>query len=281
MTTSRAQLRAHAGKQLPRGYYVSGTTTVAATLNTEIIDANRTENDDYWNGAVARVGTEDRPLRGGAGASTTITPKVFTDVAFTSAVALSTNYEILKGWSFQQFDEAIDDTLMDSWPYFFDSVDDLGVTVTLADQVIEYALPATWRHVQQIEMQIAASVPTRYQALMPGYAYNIDEQAASLSLRLRFIPTGSLVGLKLRIKAHAIPTLAAADSSTTVHPYHVLVPGILANLYRQGVNPDEGALQTRLARQADLMQALFEKRLHRFAIARAPVDTKIPFVSVL
>ena len=279
MSTTRLALRGHAGKLLPQGWYVSSTSTAAATRNNEILDATRTENDDFWNGAYARItGQIDSRVRGGAGASTGRTPSVLLDQNLASVVAISTNYELLKGWSFAQFDEAIDDALGDSWPYLFDAVDD--TSTLLVDQQIEYPLTATWRQVVQVEQEIFNTTPTRYQLLVPGTGYDIDETASALSLRLRFIPSGSLVGLKLRIKARAIPTLGSADASATVHPWQALTPGILANLYRSGPNPAEGALSTRWEKRADAMQALFERRLHRYAITRTPVDTKIPSVRV-
>ncbi len=275
MATTRAQIRAHIGAALPFGYYVSSRTTAASSTNNEIIDAKRTEHDDFWRGATIRINSQDVPVRGGTGANTGRTPAILLDQSLTGAAGISTSYELLKGPTFTDIDEALADT----WPYFFDAVDDTTTVALIADTV-EYALPATWREVVRVEQQQYNTTPTRYGSLVPGQSFDVLEDAANPTLLLRFIPNGSLVGLKLRIFARAIPSMGSGDASTTVHPYSVIVPGALAYLYRRGMGADEGTLSSHWAKKAEEQRGLFEERKRRFALTRRTHDTRFPIVTV-
>ena len=276
MATSRATYRAYLGRALGRSYYVSSATTAASANTNEIVDRSRTEHDDFWNGATSRISSQDVPVRGGAGVNTNRTPTIFLDRALTSIPAISTNYELLKTWSFTDTDAALDDALASMYPYFYDPVDDVA-TVVEVDGDIEYPLAATWKEITVIQREIAFSSPTRYGLLRAGYDYDIRQGPTADNIILRYLPT---TGIKLRIFAKAIPTLGATDASTSIHPWQVVVPGAMHYLYAKGGNPDSGALSQRWEQEAQRALALFEKRKREFHINRPATDLAAPVIAV-
>ena len=275
MTTTRAQYRQHGGKALGRNYYLSSTTTSASSNANEILDSARTENDDFWNGATVRIGSDDRPLRGGAGVNTNRTPSLFVDRALSSTPGNGTAYEVLKTWTFTDFDEATDDSLASMWPHFYDPVDDISIIETAGQ--LQYTLPTTWMEIGLIQRQIVASNPARYRDMTAGYEYVVRDDPAGRVLILNYLP---FAGTVIRIFARAIPTLGASDASTSIHPWQVVVPGMLAYLYQKGANADQGALSTSFDRKAVFYATLFEKRKAQFHQHRPAIPAAYPVIGV-
>ena len=276
MTTTRAQYRAHIGKALGRNYYIASTTTGTSADANEIVDAARTENDDFWNGATVRIGSDDRPLRGGAGVNTNRSPTLYVDRALSSRPQTGTAYEVLKTWTFTDVDEAIDDALASLWPQFYDPVDDI-TTVVEASGTLQYPLPATWMEVDLVQRQIVSSSPIRYRDLRLGFDYELRDDAASRVILLNYLP---FAGTAVRIFAKAIPTLGATDASTSIHPWQVVVPGALAYLYQKGANADQGSLSQAFDRKALFYATQFEKRKVQFHQHRAASPIGFPVIAV-
>lgn len=274
MTTSRAVYRSHIGRALGRGYYISSTTTANSANANEIVDAARTEHDDYWNGATVRIGADDRLLRGGAGVNTNRSPTLFVDRALTSTPQTGTAYEVLKTFTFTDVDEAIDETLASLWPQFYDPVDDTSTVEVSGD--LEYGLPETWREVYAIDRQILNSSPTRYVPLSSA-DYTFQDDPANGILILNYVP---YAGTILRIYARAVPTLGSTDASTSIHPWQVVVPGALASLYAKGANADQGNLSAKFEQKAAQAAALFERRKQQFHQHRTANRLLYPVVRV-
>lgn len=272
---TRAVYRSHIGRALGRDYYVSSTTTAASANAKEIVDSARTEHDDHWNGATARISSQDRPVLGGSGVDTNRSPIIYLDRALSGTPAISTNYELLKTWTFTDVDESIDDALANMYPYFYDPIDDITTIVEAAND-IEYDLPATWKEVFAIERQIPNSNPVRYTRLARTVDYDIREAAASNIIILRYLP---LVGRALRVFAKAIPSLGTTDASTSIHPWQVVVPGALHFLYAKGGNPDAGSLTQRWQQESARNLAIFEKRKQEFHMNRPATDLAYPIFS--
>lgn len=272
--TTRQEYRQHAGRAIGRDYYASSTTTTASPDASTIVDVARTEHDTFWNGATLRISSQDRLVRGGAGANTGRSPTLTLDRDLTSTPSISTNYEIVKAFSFTDFDEALDDSLGNLWPYFFDPIDDTS-TLTVAN-TIEYALDANWREIYRVQMQLdTTTTPSRFRDLVPGQHYEIYTDPANMRLHLYNTPQPSLA---LRIFARAIPSISSNDASTSIHPHHVVVPGMLAYLYRKGANADAGALSQRWEAKAAQAQAVYERRrtvFHQPREAYLPKTTSI------
>lgn len=235
----------------------------------------RTEHDEHWNGATIRVGTADRPVRGGAGVNTGRTPTVFLDHDLPSTPAISTNYELLKAFTFTDVDEAIDNTLANMYPYFYDPVDD-STTVIEADSVLEYALPSTWREIYKVEREILNSSPTRYRHLSPG-EYLLREGPTTMVVILQYFP---FTGVNLRFGARALPVLGTSDSASSIHPYQVVTPGALAYLYEKGGNPDAGNLSQRWVQEGQRQAAIFERRRREFHQNRETREGYYPLIRV-
>lgn len=276
MTTTRASYRAHIGRALGRNFYYSGTTTGISANANEVVDSARTEHDDFFNGAYLRIGSDDRPLRGGAGVNTNRSPTLFVDRALSSTPQSGVAYEVLKTWSFTDVDEAIDDALASMYPYFYDPVDD-ATTVAEVTGTVQYALPATWQEIGLVQRKIADSSPVRYGDLIPGSDYDIRDDAASRVIILNYSP---YTGLTVRIFAKAIPTLGSSDASTSIHPWQVVVPGALAWLYTKGANPDQGGLSRQFEQKAIQAQALFERRKQQLAQHHPAYPLAFPLIRV-
>lgn len=92
------------------GYGITGTTT-SGTDSSSLLDTNRVERDDYWQGA-------DVLLRPGSGANDGIDRRVtdstsgdLTTVAFPATIATSTPYELWDWYNLTQVNNAIDEAI--------------------------------------------------------------------------------------------------------------------------------------------------------------------------
>lgn len=276
MSTTRLQYRQHLGRALGKNYYVSSATTAISPSNREIVDAARTEHDQFWNGSTIRVASEDRMVAGGTGVNTNRTPTINLDRALSSTPGNAAPYEMVKSFSFLDMDEALDDALASMYPYFYDPVDDITTVIEIAGD-IEYNLPATWMEITSVQRQVYGSSPTRYRPMAPGTEYVIGQDAAQNIIILRYTP---YAGRVIRVFAKAIPTLGSTDASTSIHPWQVVVPGAMHYLYSKGGNPDAGSLSTRWEQEAQRALALFEKRKREFHMNRPATDLAIPVISV-
>src|SRR5258706_11113472 len=273
--TTRAEYRAHIGKGLGRSYYVASTTTAGSANAGEIVDAARTENDDFWNGSYVRINGEDRPLRGGAGVNTNRSPSLFVDRALTTTPLTATPYEVTKVFSFTDYDEAIDDTFGRLYPYLYDPLDD-KTTVTETAFVVEVALPATWRDMYFVEREVQGSNRVRYRRLMSS-EYEVRQDLLNQIFMMEY---DSVTGIHLRFVGTSVPVLGSTDAAASIHPWQVVAPGALAYLYAKGANADQGALSTRWEQEAARAAVLFEQRRLRFVQARAARNLGYPLIGV-
>jgi hypothetical protein len=258
MATTRAQFRTHIGKALGRRYYASSTTTGTSTVN-ELVDSKRTEHRSEWDGAAILISGQRTLVRGGQPES----GRLLLDTDLSSPPATGTAYELLKGWTFDDLDEAIDWAHAEAWPHLFLPVDDTA-TVEVASQNV-YALAEAWRSITRILRQDKDSAPTTYSELRPGHDYELRAGAAGFSLELFYTPEA---GRKLRVVGRSLLTIGAADASSSTAPWQVITPGSLAWVYDKGADAAEDALRRTFEEEAGKKLAEFEAAKRRYTMPR-------------
>lgn len=265
--TTRKQYRHKVGRALGRNYWDVSTVGASATAN-EIPDAKRTEYPAFWDGASLKVvGSDEVYLRGGGGSIRTGTGKLYTDRALSGgAPAQGVEYEVLKGWTFADVDEALEWSFDQSYPEFFTPISDTSTAVEVAN-TISTTLPATWKHIAQVRREaVKGATPAFYEPLYEGRDFRIGYAATgALTLELLFTPEA---GRKIWVLGRAAPTLASGDAGTGTPdiPWQVIVPGALHYLFDKGINADDvgGALTKRFESEAAIQLSLFEKRKTEF-----------------
>ncbi|MGH2384531.1 MAG: hypothetical protein ACRDGB_05705 [Candidatus Limnocylindria bacterium] len=272
MATTRADFRARIGRALGRRYYAKSTTTGTSTVN-QIVDSRRTEHAREWDGASILVAGAETLVRG----SEPSDGRLFLDSDLGSAPISGTEYELLKGFTFQDMADGIDWAHAEAYPQLYAAVDDTATTETAGVNVI--ALNESWRDILRILREDAQSSPETYSLLQEGrhLDYELRQGPAGLNLELFYAPE---TGRKLRVVARALLTIGAADASTSVAPWQVIVPGALAYLFEKGVNPDEGDLSRRFEQEAEKQLGIFEREKVRYAMWREPRKARLPLIRV-
>lgn len=268
MATARSDFRARIGRALGRRYYVTSTTTGTSTTK-ELVDSTRTEARNEFDGAAILISSQKTLVR----VTEPNTGRIFLDTALSGAPASGTSYEMVKGFNFEDFDDAIDYAHAEAYPHFYLPVDDTA-TLELASTTI-YALAEAWRKIDRILREDKGSSPVTYSPLTPGrnFDYELRAGAAGLTLELFYTPEANR---KLRIVGKGILTIAAADASSSIVPWQVIVPGALAYLYDKGINSDEAQLSKAFADEAEKQYAHFERAKRKYAQFRETRRARSP-----
>lgn len=278
MPTDRTTYRQQLGRSLGRRFYAKSTTTGTSTTS-EIVDSARTEHANEWEGAEIYFSAVTAPktaiVTRGAGEGD---GRLFLATALGSIPASGAAYELVKGWTFDDLNDGIDDAFANSWPFYFDPLDD-KTTVSETTGTDLYELQESWREFTSVRRQIKnTTAPVEYEELFEGKQFRLW-MGANKKLVLQTL-YATETGLKLWFVGRLLPTLGSTDASAHVIPHPVIVPGALAYLYDKGVNPDEGALNDALVREAEKQRALFEQRKRRFQMFRRAVNAQRPRVTV-
>lgn len=273
MATARSVFRTHIGRALGRRYFASSTTTGTSTT-TQLVDSLRTDDADEWDGATVYVASATAPktaiVRG------TSEGRIFLDTPLGSAPASNSPYLLLKGFTLDDYDEGIDFAHAESWPQLYLPVND-KTTFIETTGTIEYALTEAWRDITKVRRELVNSSPLRYQDLVEGADYEIRMGTAGLVYEAKYDP---VTGANLHFIGKATLTISSADADTSLAPWQVITPGALAWLYEKGANPDEAALATRFAQEAQKQMALFEAAKQRYAFPRSRRTAMVPMIEI-
>ncbi len=281
--TTRKTYRQKVGSNLGRNYWDLSTVVGTATVN-QIPDTKRTEYPAFWDGASIKVvGSNEVYLRGGGGSIRTGTGILYTDRALSGGIpANGTEYEILKGWTFADMDDALDWAFDQTYPEFFTPVNDSSTVAEVAN-VLSVTLTATWKHIAEVRRERTKdAVPAFYDPLIEGRDYRIGH-ASTGALTFEWLYT-PVAGTNLQFVGRGSPTLASTDAGTGTPdiPWQVIVPGALHYLYEKGINADEaaGAINKKFSDEADRQLALFEKRKMEFRMRpQMPRRAMFPVIS--
>jgi len=146
-TTTRSALRRAICKRLGMPFYQRyGTVLTASTgSNTEkIVDTDLAQEDDYYNNGWVYIATDTATVN--VGAIRKVDDFIAADDALLleyplpSAGSTGTQYEILTGFSPHEIHQAIDDALDESFPAFFNEVEDK--TLVVQEDTLEYDISA-------------------------------------------------------------------------------------------------------------------------------------------
>lgn len=277
MANTRLAFRQDVGGALGRRYYQTGTITATSTVN-EIVDAKRTENRDEWDGAsvyfTGLAAPAEAVVRGGGADA----GRMFLDSDLGAVPSIGAGYELLKGFTFTDLNAAIDYGHRNAYSALYDALDD-DTTVTETVGTIKYPLDVTWRRIAQVRRQISGSIPTRWEELIPGYHYTLRRSAAQLVYEANYDP--KTTGLRLHFTGEKVPSLGSADNATSELPLEVVRPAALAWLYSKGANPDEGQMDDRFQKEAEIQMQLAEKAKQDFRMPRQPTKARTVHLSVL
>lgn len=262
--TTRLAYRQALGNRL-KSFYVTGTLDAGST-DAQIVDADRTEPRDTWAGATIRLQTataQERLVRAGSPAGGLI----FLDTRLSDSPAAAVAYEIVKGWTITDFNDAIDWAFEQMFPTIFEPVDDLTTFAEIAE-TLEYTLTAAWREVNEVHEEVQGSSPKRWRKMTPGLEYELMPSGVGFILRLTTIDP--VAGLDFRIVGRKVATIAATDAATSSLPISVVTEGALAFLYRKGLNPDQSALSANFEKKAKEAMTFFEEGKRRYRTPRRP-----------
>ncbi len=146
-TTTRAQLRRAICKRLGMPFYLRYDPCGVAdgtSSTSKLIDSSLAQPDDFWNNGWIYIATDT--ATGNIGVVRKIDDFVAADdallleYALPSAGSTGTQYEILTGFSPHEIHQAIDDALDESFPAFFNEVEDK--TVVVQEDTLEYDISA-------------------------------------------------------------------------------------------------------------------------------------------
>lgn len=275
--STRATYRQLIGGALGRFYYVKSTTT-AVGGTTYLIDKKRTEEPDFWNGGSCLVNGEVVPIRGGQGIDNTLAdPQVMLDFAASGAIGNAVNYELVKGWTFDDLNASIDHSLAMCYPYIFTTFD---LTVAEITNTADYDLTGSsaWRHIAWVKRQWESLSPTQWWVMQDGFHYDIERKTdGTMRLSTKY---AAKTGVSFRIHGDQVLTLAAADASTSFVDDDLVVAGALAWLFQKGSNADEAALSGPFKDKAAQHRQNFEMLKRQFAIPREQSKVKRPRVDI-
>ena len=260
--TTRQEYRHKVGRSLGREYWDVSTVGSGSTT-TEIVDARRTEFPAFWDGASLYVdGLAEVPLRGGGGAIRSASGKLYTDRALSGTPSAATQYEVLKGWTFADMDDALDWAFANAYDEFFTPINDSS-TVSETENVLSVTLTATWKSVTAVRRERTKDAsPAFYDPMIEGKDYRIGH-AATGALTLEWLKA-PVTGYNIQIVGKGLPTLASGDTGagTPDIPWQVIVPGAKHYLFDKGISADLlGSKVAKKFQDAALQElALFEKR---------------------
>lgn len=275
MSTTRTALRAALGKLCGRGVYASSATTGTSTT-TEIVDTGRTEFPDAWNGASIYFSSATAPKTAIVAGGDPI-GRLYLTTALGSVPASLSAYELFKGLTFDDYNDAIDWACAEAYPHLYLPINDT-TTVTEVDATLTYALNESWRFISQVRRQMEGISPTSYQALFEGQDYVLRHGPAGLEYETFITPK---TGIKLHFVGRGVATLAAADASTTILPSQVIIPGALHYLYSKGSNADELAIGQKFDKKAQEQLALFEKAKMTFRMRPQTITARLPRIQIV
>lgn len=267
MANTRKQFRTAVGKALPRGYYAEGTTDAGTTAD-QIKDADRVEHDAYWDGASLLVGGNERIVQGGSAKGNLL----FLEVALASAPVDGSAYELVKGFTFAQFNEAIDRAHERSYPQLYNAIDD-KTTVSETKDVLEYTLNDAWRDITMVLREIEGSSPARFRGILAPSDYDLIQTNTGLKFFTKYQPTKT--GLKLWFVGKGLMTIGAADTATSLAPIELIKHGALWWLY-ENHPPDELLSGQRHEAEANKHLQLFEKLKLEVPMLRQPRRARTP-----
>lgn len=272
MTTTRAQFRTHIGKALGRRYYVSST-TVGTSTATQVVDTKRNEARSEWDGAEILVGSDRVTVRGSEPSS----GRIYLDRALSGgAPATGTAYELLKGWTFNDIDEATDWAHANCYPALYLPVNDTATTETTGTSI--YALTESWRSITQVRREVDGSAnPIEYEVLFEGNDYFLRHGTAGLVYEANYT---TKTGINLHFIGRGILTIDSSDASTSLAPWQVIVPGALHYLYDKGINADESVMTQRLDQEAQRQLQLFEEAKKTYRMMPQRLTARLPRVDI-
>ena len=279
VTTQRSEFRQRVGRALGRKYYDASTVSTGATVN-EIPDPKRTERPAHWDGASIKVGTEAEVyVRGGGGSINTGTGLLCLDRDLAGVPTNGTAYEILKGWTFQDLADSLDWAHKNTWPHFFLPIYDTSTIAEIAN-TLSYPGPVAWQTITKVSReQVKGATPAWYEEKFEGSEYRIEIDASgNLVLQLLYTPDA---GRKIKVEGRQFMTLGAADTSSSVVPWEVIVPGALHYLYDKGISADEmnTALRATFAQESDKQLAIYEQRKVQFKMRQPTRRASFPIIS--
>lgn len=263
---TRAQYRESIGRQLGRSYYAKSTTNPTyACTTTNVLDALRTENTDYWDGAAIFILGVERLVNGSTPNEDALTHAgLFLNTALPSIPGVGVNYELLKGFSFADVHEAIDRAHTLSYPYVYDTQTTLVAETANVENLIASAA-GNWRNISEVNrLDVGSPAPGRYHGLRENYDYTWRVEQG----QWRFIPHYTTeVGATLQFVADVpLSFFPSDDTTTSIANLDLIVAGALWWLYDKGANPDEGALQDKWSRESDKWATRFEMLKHQFSM---------------
>lgn len=274
MATSRLTFRQEIGRAIGRRYYQASTLTGTSTVN-ELVDSKRTESRSEWDGASVYVSSATSPnetiVRGSSDG------RIFLDTDLGSVPAISSAYELLKGWTFGDMNEAINFSHRGAYPALYDPLDD-DTTVTETVGIVKYTLDLTWRRIASVRRKINGSNPVRYETLVPGYHYDLRRSGTGWVYEPLYDP--DITGLNLHFNGEKIPTIGSTDASTSEMPIEVVLPSALYWLYTKGANPDEAAMSARFDQEAQMQAQMAQVAKDRYRMPRQRTVARVGVIGV-
>jgi hypothetical protein len=275
VSTTRIALRALVGARLGRRYYVTAVTTGTSTVN-RILDTKRTEPADEWDGSTiyftAGTAPKEALVKGGAPEN----GYLFLDTDLGSVPSVGATYEILKGYSITDLNDAIDWALAESYPALYLPVNDFATAEVTGTSL--YSLAEAWRSITQVRRKISgSSSPVQYEVLSEGNDYFLRHGTAGLVYEANYTTE---TGITLHFTGRGYPTLDAADASTTIVPSQLIVHGALAYLYDKGSSADEVSMGQKFEQEAQKHLQLFERAKSTYRMRPQRITASFPRMSI-
>lgn len=273
MTTARSAYRAAIGKRCGRGLYVASTTTGTSTTS-QIVDSARTEFPKAFDGAQIYFASATAPkvalIKGGSEG------RLFLDTALGSIPASGAAYEIFKGLTLDDYNDAIDFAHADAYPSQYLAINSFATEETTGTSI--YALAEAWRSITQVRREIdGSSSPVQYEVLSEGNDYFIRMGTAGLVYEANYT---TKTGIALHFQGKGILTIDTTDASTSVAPLQLIVHGALHYLYSKGSNADELALGQKFDKKAQEHLALFEQAKMTYRMRPQRITASLPRVDI-
>lgn len=241
--TTRAEFRKAVGRDLGRRFYLTGAVASGSTTD-ELVVTTMNAYEAEWDGATLRINGEEVLVRG------TAPGRIFLDVALSNgAPTAGAAFEMVKGFTVQDLDDAIDYAFRASYPAIFDPIDDQGVSIVEVSGQELYVLPASWQVVTHVMREVKGTAsPVLYDPYLEGFDWEIIQTTAGLTYRSRRVTE---TGVKLWFHGEATAALGAADIDTSRVPLDIVKYGALYWLYQKGTNPDELAINATFDKEED------------------------------
>lgn len=259
MSRTVRQLRHSASRRLDDLWV--GTLTVSANQGTkQLADAKRVENVNFFSNGEFYIdqdalGEEHRIVSSGAGQFT------IAGDGLSAAKALATVYELHKRWSLSEYNEFLDDAILDAASEaVLASVRDESLTV-VADQY-EYTVPSGIRYIQQVWQKDSSGDFT--EPIFPHFPMSV---LPGTPKKLSFSKMTPLTtGRVLRILGQGVEEVAALDDTSAItidSSFLVKHMEVALHRIRAAENSAGGAASGRLLRSLEQ-----ELELRREAMSR-------------